>query len=200
MTKPPKRNTALRIGILVREKHEYGYYHLEGAAVSIGLTTGEIWRIDHCADLADQKVDDPYDKIRLICESVNGLDFDSLTIISQGNNDDNPRHLYGWDLRYRDVGYVDRQRADSMSKTLGTLARKLDQYNRDFGRPATFGAYLARVARAIGAKTFVFPNAGPRYHEEYRRVEIGSGVWMVDQLVQQWIDAGKTPIAQEQSA
>jgi hypothetical protein len=69
---------------------------------------------------------------------------------------------YGWRVEYGDVCTVDEREAEQMLKALRRINRGVDKLRDQFGSPATFGAYVLRVAKAMGVKRLVFPSV----HEE----------------------------------
>jgi hypothetical protein len=77
-----------------------------------------------------------------------------------------------------------------MAKTLTTIEKRQEKISEKYGRPATFGAYLARVAQAIGAAFIVTPtgaNRGWSYSESDQRFwSIADGISHVDHLIRQW--------------
>jgi hypothetical protein len=77
-----------------------------------------------------------------------------------------------------------------MHKTLTTIEKRQDKISEKYGRPATFGAYLARVAQAIGADAIVTPSGAQRgwsYSESEQRIwTIADGISHVDHLIRQW--------------
>jgi len=200
-----KRNTALRLGLLVTAKREADYFHVRASIVSIGLTPSEIHRIDHpySGDEA-YKPDGSFNKIRNIDEA-NGWHFNDLTVNSQGEHRDyygstENRRLYGWEVRYQDAGSVDLSRAKSMADTLSKLERKQTKLSDQYGYPATFGAYLARVADALGIQSFVFAQddsqgLGWSYDDaDWTIVDVKQGIYKVDAIVDTWIKEGKPSV------
>lgn len=184
------------LGLFIETKQEQGFYHVTAHPVWIGLTPDE--RADIDAGRYQSRPDVHCDTIRNASTRYTlwqgGLHLDHLRVTSQGNDSDGARRrLYGWEVEYRDVYTVDRREAARMHKTLTAVERKLDALNDRYGRPATFGAYLLRVAAALGATRIVLPK---RERESYDRceprvLELGEAAYRVDQLVEEWVAEGQ---------
>jgi hypothetical protein len=187
-----KQRSTIKLGIYIRTETDSGYFHVRGSIVSIGPTQGDL-RAIKAGTLDAWKIPD---KVRNISD-LPGLYLDSLEINSQGNNDDRERHLYGWDLRYRDKGFIDRHEAKRMWQTLTILEKKLDRLTEQLGSPVTFGAYLARIATVIGAKSFVMKSEHDHgrttfYDDTQWNIRsIREGVYAVDRLIEIWVNANK---------
>lgn len=185
-TKTKTTTTKTRLGLYITEKHDDRFYHVYAHVVTIGTNAYERQRIDRGA-----ATDVPYDRIRNASdEAYAGLYLENLHVDSQGNDDDQTRHLYGFEVRYRDVYTVDQWKAKRMYDTLRTIGTRLEKLDAKYGSAATFGAYLARVAEAIGADAFVFPAGRQRgwsYSENEQRIEdIRQGIYAVDGMVRAW--------------
>ena len=135
----------------------------------------------------------PGDRVRNVStyDRVNGLHLNDFACTSQGNDADEPRRLYGFEIEYRNVFTVDRREAERMAKTLRTIDARMDKVIERFGRPTTFGAYLLRVANAIGATRFIFQNGRSKgwSHEDhdYDICDLWYGALRVDGLVREWM-------------
>ena len=94
---------------------------------------------------------------------------------------------YGWSIDYSDVYHVDLRRADAMAKLLKTIGKRMDKSSAQYGRPATFGAFVAHAARAIGATTIVFERKhgrGNSYDDnDYGYSSIADGTSEIDAMV-----------------
>jgi hypothetical protein len=121
---------------------------------------------------------------------------ENLQVYSQGNADDTPRKLYGFDVLYRDSGHIGLDRAYEMAAVLGRINRALERERERDGHPATYGHYVARVARALGVKWILFPppDGKPDWGNEYYwdRSRIGDAIGRIDSLVWRWQHAVKT--------
>ena len=193
----------VRLGLLIQTTHDRdsylgNYFHVRAYPVTIGRTQWE--QQYHDARIDAGKVDDSYNDIAADTirnagsdDLCNGLRLGSLRIDSQGKDDDQPRHLYGFDYEYKDVFSVDTRRAGQMFKTLQTIEKKTAALEEKYGRPATFGAYVARIANAIGADAIVFvttPDSGWHNKNGHRLYNLGDGAGRIDGIVREWIDAG----------
>lgn len=181
------RKSVVRIGLFVREQQDYGYYHVKASIVTIGANAYEV----RCIDQGREIPHVPYEKIRNIGDDLyNGLFLNDLVITSQGNTDDQERRLYGFDTRYEGHTITDRRDAERMAKTLAHIERHLDKLRTKYGHPGTFGAYLARVADAIGATSIVQQEGqthGSRYDDNDHRIQtIGDGAYSIDYKIRLW--------------
>lgn len=193
----------VRIGLMITETHDRdsylgNYFHVRAYPVTIGPT---VWEQQYRAQRAEAgRPDDSYQKIADDTirnagsdDLCNGLRLGSLRIDSQGRDSDEPRHLYGWDYEYKDCYSVDTRRAGEMYKTLQAIEKRTAALEAKYGRPATFGAYVARIANAIGADTIVFvetPDTGWHNKNGHRLYNLGDGAGRIDGIVRTWIDAG----------
>jgi hypothetical protein len=184
-TKATKSQT--RLGLYVTEKRDGDFYHVNATVVVIGTTAYERKRID-----AGERVNVPYERIRNINDSREDspLYLENFRVSSQGNANDETRHLYGYECRYHDVYAVDRYKAERMARTLAIVEKRLEKLTEKYGHPASFGAYLARVAEAIGATAIVRPH-GKQYgwsysDNEHRVLTVAEGIYHVDGLVRAW--------------
>lgn len=189
--KRPAKDTTTVLGLYVGETRDGDFYHIEAHPVTIGPT------------LDDRRALDSYDRPLPSSEAIrnfgsasfNGMRLSDLRISSQGNNIDADRRLYGFDVVYRDSYAVDLHAAEEMVKTLRRIDRRLAALNAKYGTPATFGAYLGRVADAIGATRFVFKRGTARgwsYSDnEHRIAEVGDGIRIVDFMATTWANENK---------
>lgn len=186
--------TSATIGLYVTQEKADGYYHVRAYPVFIGLRPSEMASID-AGRTIDREINS--DTIRNISgfyadETPNGLYLENLHVNSQGNNDADPRHLYGWDIDYRNVYSIDARKARLMAETLATIEKRMAKIEDKYGRPATFGAYLLRVADAIGATRFVVPvrNHGASSYRgrEHTIRDLSTGGSIVDGMIRTWID------------
>lgn len=194
---PKKTDTVkTRLGLYVTERRSDGWYHLSASIVTIGTTTYERRRIDQ-----GERTNIGYQKIRNVSDDrpddTRGLYLCDLRVTSQGRDDDDStpgavRHLYGWQVEYRDVFSCDRRKAEQMYTTLATIERRLTRQENQYGPPASFGAYLLRVAAAIDAETIIFPDGPSRgwcYDDQAHRFDdLKSGMYTVDGKVRAWVN------------
>ena len=82
-------------------------------------------------------------------QSYSDSEICELRISSQG--DDHSDKLYGWEIGYRAHDAVCLGDAEKVIKLLKPLYRKLGKMNEVEGYPQSFGTWINRVARAIGA-------------------------------------------------
>lgn len=182
------KKTIVRIALQVNERREHGFYHATARPVIIGPT---LWEMRY-ADQQKEPHNVPADRIRGFGndDEGTGLYLEHFLITSQGDEHPGPdRRLYGWDLEYREVYSVNAHRAERMAKTLDTIARRMQKTAQTFGAPSTFGAYLARVADAIGATAIVRPSTRPEFGD--RVLSLADGVYSVDRMIDEWTAGGK---------
>jgi hypothetical protein len=194
--------TSATIGLYIEVEKKDSWFHVRANVVFVGLKPSEMADIDAGRSISR---DVNSDTIRNVGgydadESPNGLYLDSFRVNSQGNNDDDTRHLYAWEIEYRDVYSIDARKARKMADTLATVEKRMAKVEEKYGRPMTFGAYLLRVADAIGASRFVIPakvrgSSDYRYREHSIR-DLASGASMIDGIIRTWIDERIAGMAQ----
>jgi hypothetical protein len=184
------RQSLTRLGLALKTERDANYLHVTAHPVTIGLTAVERAQIDtgHSVrgDVNSSTVRSCSDDL------VNGLYLANLRVWSQGNNDDRERHLYGFELRYMNLYAVELRDAKRMFKTLNLIEARIESLAKKYGRPTTFGQYLARVADAIGADTFVRQNG--RFESDHV-MDITTGIYHVDALVREWVTERETKAA-----
>jgi hypothetical protein len=199
MDRPKKYRT--RIGLHIDAQQQDGYFKVTAYPVTIGKTVWEQqWTEQHpneeprsYREIHDETIRNAGDDI------INGLRLDCLRVSGLGSNDHTPRHLFAWDVEYKDVYSVDARRAAKMAHTLKTIDARLEKHADKYGRPATFGQYVARVADAIGADAIVFvrdAETATGWHNRDRHLilDTGAGASRIDARIREWVDAG-TPQA-----
>ena len=62
---------------------------------------------------------------------------------------------YGWSVEYRNLYSVDLGAATRILKALRTIDRRMDKMTEREGQPQSFGQFVNRFMRAIGASTIV---------------------------------------------
>jgi hypothetical protein len=191
-----KTKDTTRLGLYVNEQKDGDYYHLTASVVRIGLDAYE----QRLADAGQNHGSATANTIRNASgELMRGLWLKDLEVRSQGEMHATPRRLYGWSVEYRNVFSVELREAERMAKTLKTIHARMEKADQTYGRPATFGAYLARVAVAIGADTFIRPDGPQRgwsYAENGQRVmSIGDGVYHIDRMIQKWAEPAPAEVS-----
>lgn len=174
------------LGILIREEQDNsfggGYYHLRGSIVT----------------LVNGKVRNPpsssYD------EPINGFGrLADLELNSQGERTNAQRGLYGFDVRYRNVSFIEARDAQRMHQTLTRLNNGMSKLYAKRGMVQSFGEYVGRVAEVLGIETIVFDYTPEGSHSwshderDYRHRSIGDGVNEVNHKVWQWQEKHKAP-------
>jgi len=111
---------------------------------------------------------------------VSGLDLAGLMISCQIDKHAGDSPSYAWCVEYRDIFSVDMPRAQSMAKTLAAIERRMSKMYDLEGSPKSYGQFVNRVARAIGAA-----GIQERGREGMMTWTLGESVYPVDQRVQQ---------------
>lgn len=178
--------TKVPLGILLREESDRGfnagYYHILGNLVTT----------------VDGKVRNPssssYD------QGVNGWGrLADLQINSQADTDRVDHGLYGFDVRYRNVSFVDTAAAKRMAQTLTRIDRGLEKLQAKRGYTTNFGEYVGRVAEVLGVESIIVDRTSPdnrgwSYDEgQYQFLTIGEGVNYINGMVREW-QRKNTPI------
>lgn len=83
------------------------------------------------------------------------LYFPNLRIVSQIDGK-GESESYAWGIEYRDIYSLNRWEANKMSATLNLIDRRLDKLNTKEGRPQSFGQYVNRAMRVLGAKSVYY--------------------------------------------
>jgi hypothetical protein len=92
--------------------------------------------------------------IRNFTDTFAGEPLADLTITAQLDHVAADQRPYGWRTEYRQPYDVDLRRAQTMVTVLRKIDRGLERMRGQLGHPESFTAYLARVARALGATRF----------------------------------------------
>lgn len=99
--------------------------------------------------------------------------FADLCITAQlDRSSDDP---YGWSVEYRDIYSVNAERAEVMVKTLRKVNRGLEKMQAELGYAETFAGYVARVAKVLGVKTFMWRTTDRRGIGMYADNDYGRG-------------------------
>lgn len=117
-----------------------------------------------------------------------GLYVSQLRIWSQGNVEDSPRNLYGWDAEFHDCYTVDLPEAIGMVATLTKIDKHLKRCGDRDGACHTFGQYVLRVCRALGIDQMLF--TGKYGHQ---LVKLGDGAGRIDHMVYDWVNQCNQP-------
>lgn len=197
-----RKTTSAVLGLYVHpDASDRDYYHLRAYPVWIGGTPDDLAAIDRGEPLSRPLRDQICNVSDYHRQQLGGLDLHQLMVNSQGDNGSSERHLYGWEVEYRDLFSIDLRKAQQMAKTLATIEKRIDALNEKYGRPGTFGTYLLRVADAIGATRIVWPQGVERssYSErEHRIMSLYNGSSYVDGQVREWVKGGQ--LASEEAA
>src|SRR5207244_4793347 len=94
-----------------------------------------------------------------------------------------------WNALYRDVSSVNASEAATMQKTFAKLERGMAKAESDYGRPATFGAYVQRVAKVLGIKQIGFYPPSDDMWANGRAIDfvnLSDGARRIDGLIWDW--------------
>lgn len=185
-----KKKSLDRIGLYITPPElSREFIHIRLYPVLIGLDRYE----RECIDRGEDHGRSTHATIRNCRDhSTNGLYLQDLFITSQGHQSRDERKFYGFAVEYRNVHIVNARDARAMASTLTTIEKRMQKLEEKFGHPASFGAYCARVAEAIGASEFVrlsphSPKTGMYNTEEHDHMEIKQGIWTIDRMVHDWL-------------
>jgi len=116
-------------------------------------------------------------------------DLDALVIRAQYNvkpdSYDSPlSRVYGWGVYYQDCYSVELDRATAMVKRLTRINARMAKLEQQYGRPATFGAYVLRICEIVGARLWADSSAdGWSWEFPYwQQVNCDSMVWVIDNM------------------
>mgnify|MGYP000668893075 CR=1 FL=1 len=91
--------------VLVTHDDKDGYFHVEARPVTLGLNAWERRRIDEGAtfyrDVTPNTIRNCGDDL------VSGLRLGGIVVSCQGNDDDAERHVYGYEVAYREAHKID---------------------------------------------------------------------------------------------
>lgn len=101
-------------------------------------------------------------------------------------------HAYGFKVSYHEPFRVDIRNCEKMVKTLRKIEKKINKLNDEFGEPRTFGEYVSRFAKAVGAKTVIFyedyDNINLSYdNNHYREYKVGVATGVIDNMANECI-------------
>jgi hypothetical protein len=89
----------------------------------------------------------------ILCSTYRDADpLAAVTITAQAggiSDQSSPAYSYAWRLALDDFEPIPLAQLEASVPTLRRISRRLDQLAADYGEPATFGAYLARVATIL---------------------------------------------------
>jgi hypothetical protein len=180
----------VKLGLHVWTQRGDGFFHVYASPVTIGPNAWE----QKCRATGEYAYPDIKDDTVRNCpgrgDVMGGLRLEDLRVRSQGNESDRSRSLYGWEVIGHDVYTVDLPKAEALVKTLRTIHARMTRLDEKLGRPTTYGAYLARVAAAIGAETFLTSDKTNTWHDDadYHFHAIADGVRYVDRLIAKWVN------------
>lgn len=110
--------------------------------------------------------------------------FEDLTATCYISNDgmDTP---YGYHVEYFSPYSVELRDAEKMYKTLKKINNKLKKMESEFGTHKSFGEYVSRFAKAVGAKVVVFyenfdPKEANYSRNEYIEYKPGKAIEKID--------------------
>jgi hypothetical protein len=185
-----------RLGLYITDRKDtcrggvdgWDYYHVQATVVTLGMTAEE----RRYLSAVDDTPRIPYDRIRNVGDLlIRGLWLQNLMVTSQ--LDSKSTLSYGWQVRYHDVYAVDERMARHMAQTLTTIRKRMEHATAKYGRPTTYGQFVARVAQAIGATAFVRQTGewrGSSYSDNtHDFMDIPEGITHVDQLEATWLKA-----------
>lgn len=92
--------------------------------------------------------------IRNITDTFGGEPLADLAITAQLDHVAADPHPHGWRTEYQQPYAFDLRRAQTMVGVLRKIERGLERMRAQLGHPESFTAYLARVARTLGATRF----------------------------------------------
>ena len=120
---------------------------------------------------------------------VNGIFLDDLEVSTYVHANG---HIPGsFDVEYRSIYLLDLRLAEKMVKSLRKIDSHLKRMRNQFGRPTTFGQFVARVGQVTKTKFLVFQSEGTSSdyrNNRYRFLEVGLGVDKIDQEVGIWAE------------
>lgn len=77
---------------------------------------------------------------------------------------------YGWGASMTDMYWMHEAELEAALRTLQTIRRKLDKYEADWGAPASFGAWVSRIVKALGLAGVITDGAEMRVGDKWYRV------------------------------
>lgn len=106
----------------------------------------------------------------VVCSTYVGHDFPS-------NRPDN--ELWGWEIRAENIATAGARELAALAKTLSAIDRKMLRYREREGNPESFGQYVNRFARAVGATKVCSVNLR---NKRSGYMEIKNAAYLVDSL------------------
>ena len=99
------------------------------------------------------------------------------------------KEMYGWTVAYDDGRHMTLYECQKAVKALAPIERKLQRYTDLEGAPQSFGQWINRVARAVGAEFIILRDAyRPRRNGTLRVYSIGDAVREIDQSATELIE------------
>ena len=132
-----------------------------------------------------------------LCDPPSELE--GLEVYSQGNPDEENRHLYAWQICAQVRGWRCLEGLQKMVAGMKHIEGYLERATAREGYPAHFGQYVARVANAVGARWMLFaPPDGKREWDSgyaWHNQDIGDGAWHIADIIERWRAAGEKVVA-----
>lgn len=160
------------IALQVWTVREYGYFHVyaKPIAVDVEQSSSDCELGNFCSMAWD-----------------NGAE--NLLITSQGGTSAyEQRDLYAWGV-VLDAHHADRGKVERAAKMMAKIDKHLLRAAELDGAAETFGRYVARVAKAMGATHLLFKRsdeAVSRCGYHWRADSLGDGIASVNRLVSDW--------------
>ena len=189
----PAKGHKLALYIIAENDGQYrnGYFHLRAKLANIHPHNSETKAYDNCQYGGVTYGDFAPDSFSAVSELLGKLE-----VYSQGNNDDETRHLYGWQVRMCDIFSLDTDDAKIAFDILTTIDKRVAKEEEKYGRVTSYGQYVGRVARALGCDFILFSppkgegngNRGRQWANGYEFVadSIPDGQARIDSKITQW--------------
>lgn len=107
------------------------------------------------------------------------------------------RRQWGESYGYHDLSRIDLRQAEAMAKVLKLVGKRLEKFREEEGQYESFGQYVARVARAIGASILLVQKNFERMTSRssawadngYVAHRLGDGAFAINCRVDDWLNA-----------
>jgi hypothetical protein len=112
--------------------------------------------------------------------------YSNLQVSSQGNLREPEQPAYGWEVEYRGRYSIELRDAEAMVKVLRKVDRGLERLKSELGYPETIGAYIARVAKVLGIRTFGFESTDRELWasgEKWHWCDASTIQWQIDERI-----------------
>lgn len=138
-----------------------------------------------------------WENTRYDWQNPTAYDVEDFVIRAQMNKSNINWHVYAWEAQFKCPGYVDLERAQRMVKTLQAVDRGLKKVREVDGPERSFGQYVLRVARALGAKQMSYHNTFAP--EQTAVVSLAQGMEHIDHVAwsqeNAWKEGASTAVA-----